>query len=222
MTDNSHMDDIKDYLKDEDFLHKTINFISIVVGHMNKQKIDNFIVQGTLLGYKKYRSIMPWEADVDINIIAARADVDNNDLKEFINKNNLEYEWKYNDTMLKLRYKGVLYPCCDVCLMKKNGDQYCRDNYCNEKPPPRWFIDNVSKDYIYPLKQVKMNGVAVCIPNKTDEILDVVYPGYQNQIRLDPCGPMQRKKILLTKNMTAFHYLTGIAIGVSQYYLLKS
>ena len=217
---NKYMDVVDKYLKDEKFLARIINLVSVTTKFLSEQKIDHFLVQGTLLGYKKYKSIMPWETDIDISIISDKQTFDNNQLKSFINTHNLEHEWKYNDTMIILKYKDQKYPCVDLCLMRKRNDRYCRDKYCYEKPPPRWFVDDLPSDYLYPLQKNTMNGIEIFIPNKTNEILDIIYPDYQNIIILDPFYGKTTERLTITKDMTAFHYLTGIAIGMSRYYSL--
>lgn len=221
---NMFMDRIDEYLRDTVFIHDALNLLNILISYFDKNNIVHYIAQGTLLGYKKYKSVMPWEFDVDINVIE-RDIFSTNSFNDLISSNKLIYEWRHENTILKIKYEGKEEPHADVCIVEKKETIYCSGKYCNEIPPDRWFIDRIPHDYLMPLRKVKMNGITVNVPNKTDEILNKIYPNYQTQIVVGPIynnnNELILKKLIISNNLTAFHYLTGVVIGISKYCLVK-
>ena len=138
-----------------------------------------FLCYGSLLGCARDNKIIPWDGDIDICL-------DTCHLSEF----------DPTPTIEKMGYKTILDNALNFKIFSPDSQPTKKpfnwpwidvDFYRREGGKVR-FLDNANREYeafemepVFPLKTSEFEGVEVLIPNKTEEILDRIYPNWKSE-----------------------------------------
>jgi hypothetical protein len=172
-----------------DNLYNLIKSFYHVCDIFNQMDITYWVDWGTLLGYMRNKSVIPWDYDIDLCIL----DSDYEKMIDFFQKNkdklDLICDVDYYDDKgccalyLKELYSPenrfeclsidvIRYKITDLDNNKKLKSCMVEETILKYSNPTQ-NIELYDFDYddIFPLKQVIMCGVMVCIPNNSEKIV---------------------------------------------------
>jgi hypothetical protein len=182
-------EEVGKYLTPSAILDNVFQLFGWIISYLNTEKIDYAIIQGTLLGWDKYKSILPWEVDVDIMIICDMEDFrKKSSFQDLLKRHQLHVRKLPNQTILRLcqklnREDKCELPTCDLAFYRIENEKSCLLSMCGKRVSNnRWLIDNINKKHIYPLRKSHMHGLTVYVPNNTKYILKTIYGNYENKI----------------------------------------
>jgi phosphorylcholine metabolism protein LicD len=149
---------------------------------MEENNIEYWIIGGTLLGSIRDKGLISWDDDTDIAI-----------MKEHINKILLlEDKFKkhnigivswfggyklYDLNGTDIKGKDFKFPFVDIFTEIKKDDIYMFESaLANE----RWPLEKYKYDDIFPLKRYEFEDFQVYGPNKGLEMVNKIYPEWQN------------------------------------------
>lgn len=141
-----------------DITKKTIDLL-------NKNKIDYWATDGTLLGIRRSKGFIPWDDDVDIAI----------DIKDKLKLRSLKDIFKNMGLELVSvgKYMKVKHPknkkvWIDVFIL--NNGVWPQSHYANIAFKP---------SELYPLKKGKFGKLTMNIPNQSDKYLDRIFKDWR-------------------------------------------
>lgn len=156
---------------------------------MRSTKVPFWATGGTAIGAVLWKSIMCYDDDVDISILFS----DKNKLwtTDFIQKlaqKDMEiivmrgvtrdYAPTREMSSLRVRRKNTDYPVIDIFFLDWDAvaqkwahvDGWNKDQVWFDKKTEVW-----DKDWMFPLREVEMNGIKTPVPNKVEKCLDKHY-----------------------------------------------
>jgi len=171
---------IKEYFSDlwDDASKQIIRkMISDTIDVFTKNNDTIFLFYGSLLGFARNESIIPWDGDVDFFVdFVNRPTKSFDDLKlrgySLLGSNNT-HKRIYRQDGLKTR-KNWTWPWIDFYNfeIKKDNIHFLQ----NQEEP--FYVCDVNE--IFPLQKKKFETIDVYVPNVVDKHLDRIYPDWQN------------------------------------------
>jgi len=157
---------IKNYLvlkqKDVNLLY---NITKQTIDLLNKNKIDYWATDGTLLGIRRSKGFIPWDDDVDIAI----------DIKDKLKLRSLKEVFKQKGLYLVGvgKYMKVKHPknknvWIDIFIL--NNGVWPQSHYADIAFKP---------GELYPLKKGKFGKLTMNIPNQSDKYLDRIFKDWR-------------------------------------------
>jgi len=157
---------LKNYLvlkqKDVNLLY---NITKQTVDLLNKNNIDYWATDGTLLGIRRSKGFIPWDDDVDIAI----------DIKDKLNLRSLKDIFKNMGLELVSvgKYMKVKHPknkkvWIDIFIL--NNGVWPQSHYADIAFKP---------GELYPLKKGKFGKLTMNIPNQSDKYLDRIFKDWR-------------------------------------------
>ena len=137
----------------------------------NKLNIEFFLINQTLLGSVKYKGHIQWIDSIDIAISKT-----NFDKLSQMDLDNL-FLTKINKKLYKIHKRDTSWPCIDI---------YYFETTQNDIIIP---LENIYKKYnkseVFPLEYKLFNNINLPIPKNYKNILNLLYPNYQNILYSD-------------------------------------
>ena len=135
---------------------------SHLVSILNKNAIKWTATDGTLLGVIRHGGFIPWDDDIDIAI-------DKKDIETLF--------WLKQQVEMRGKYK--LVKVGKYCKLKKDNlwiDIFLLTDW---KFPQKHYSNlSFKNDELFPLRQEKFGDIVVNIPNKAEEYLTRILPGW--------------------------------------------
>ena len=183
-----------------------------------ENNITYFAIGGTLLGAYVYKGWIPWDGDLDIEILKSDWPRLNQLLKTHLPKNlwlqtqetDKHYKsWQPNYVMGKIRDINSCYKNCQDGTMFHNGFMldlnlfYIRDNKL--VMPDNLKVNYMTYNDVYPLKRVQFDNIMINIPNNSEKYLIRNYgKKYYNNLPINMRYP--HEGILDPHNTCEHHY----------------
>ncbi len=194
---NGLSDDINDNKKREIIKHSIdfsfhyllFNLFANFIKELDKNKIDYFLIGGSLIGYFRHnQGFVPWDDDIDIGIL----DKDKEKVYKIIEDMHSRNE-KYN--LYKSFVDKIVYgnfndnPIQVDLFYYKYFDKEGYYDFDNERQREIWNGQHIYDNEIFPLQTVPFklylpdgnvyNQIDVKIPHKSIQYLDRCYPGWK-------------------------------------------
>lgn len=132
---------------------------------LTKHQIEYWIEGGTLLGAVRHQGIIPFDDDLDIDIMHNDEIRLQKILPEF---EKLGYNIKYNKI-----YSICKKSCLDIFIFHNEDNKFVHTNITiRDKYPEDFFYDNE----LFPLKKYQFGSIEVYGPNNPKDSLDRQYP----------------------------------------------
>lgn len=173
------------FLLSHDFRKTQRELLITVFAIAEKANINIWLSGGTLLGFIRHGTIMPWDDDIDVH-----TSFDNlyylfgSEFQSVCDSMNCEaiklklFTHSYATRIsagIRIRFKNSTLPCCDVFFTHTNNKQVKKvDGWSttkivyNEK-------EQFSIDDIYPLQKKQIDGINVVIPHHPMNVLQNQY-----------------------------------------------
>lgn len=157
---------LKNYLvlkqKDVNLLY---NITKQTIDLLNKNNIDYWATDGTLLGIRRSKGFIPWDDDVDIAI----------DIKDKLKLRSLKdvFKQKGLDLVGVGKYMKVKHP--------KNKNVWIDIFILNNGVWPQSHYADIAfkQGELYPLKKGKFGKLTMNIPNQSDKYLDRIFKDWR-------------------------------------------
>ncbi|GHE28997.1 LicD family protein [Sphingobacterium griseoflavum] len=162
-------------------VRKLLSFISDLAESAN---IDIFLHAGTLLGAVRHKGIMHWDDDVDLMVNKKDVVVLLDMIERDGTYNITEWTWKKTgEKYFKIWKPGghkvegfeYTFPFVDIWLL----DAFGIDDAVTTNDGYRF-----SYQTYYPPATIKFEGSSFSLPNRSVEILDTMYDGWREQIKI--------------------------------------
>lgn len=172
------------YILDEKFIIKMKNLLKKANAFFKEQKIDAWLSGGTLLGFMRHGTFIPWDDDLDMHTdIKHKEYMFSDKFKNDLKKHNLEViyligmnsRFSYYKGGIRLREIDNYNPVMDIFFVEEK-DNYVRkiENWKKEKytynKKEFW-----KKEDFYPIQTKTIDDIEVKLPKKPDKVLSKQY-----------------------------------------------
>jgi hypothetical protein len=172
------------YLLDEKFLIKMRNLLIRVNTFFKEKEIDAWLSGGTLLGFIRHQTFIPWDDDLDMHTdIKNKKYMFSDQFKEDLKKYNLEviylrgmnYNFSYYKGGIRLREIDNYNPVMDIFFVEEKENQvrkienWKKERYTYNKKEV-WH-----KNDFYPIQTKMIDDIEVKIPKNPEKILTKQY-----------------------------------------------
>ena len=185
----------------EDYLAHSRELLIATISMLDKLQIEYWISGGTLLGFHRHKSIIPWDDDIDLHVNAKhKGYLLSNEFVKEIQEYNLEAielsgfdrrQCNRREGIVRLRFRNHSCPVLDIFFVQENNDFMCKlhgwdDNTKKIKTSKK---ESWKKDLIYPIQQVTIDDIKLNLPAKPLEVLQTQY-GENVMTTLIPQDPL--------------------------------
>lgn len=183
----------KAYLLKDEYLQKQANLLTTIARMMKENSIEYWISGGTLLGFTRHETFIPWDDDIDIHTYwDNRTLLYSDEFLDIVDRYNLEVIILFQSSMksaskegaaIRLREKNTTMPVCDVFFVKAMTDAHEKSELKYAKVDSWWNTDSVKfstkeiwpYDYLFPTQLKVIDGIELRLPNKPVETLQCQY-----------------------------------------------
>ena len=168
------------------FLVKQRELLIHVTMVMKKLNIEHWLSGGTLLGFTRHKTFIPWDDDIDMHTHWKHKDyIFSHEFAKHLEPFGLEAIFHRGTSAsyttvaggaARLRMKGSSMPICDILFVKEmsNGKIGKIDRWTDTKveynTKEQW-----DKDMIFPIRYISVDDMVLPHPNKPLETLQVQY-----------------------------------------------
>lgn len=171
----------KGYLLKQSLLETERGILKDLLAVMQERKMDCWLSGGTLLGFIRNKTILPWDDDCDCHTpwynfqyIASEAfqtTLRNVGLERTKFRGTTPYFAFATGAALRIRRIGTTYPCCDIFFVADDGEYVSKiDSWVPNKQhlskKEKWLRGD-----IYPIQYKEIDGLRLPLPNKPKEVL---------------------------------------------------
>lgn len=175
-------------LLSEEFLTAQRELLIGVTRTLGGLKIDHWVSGGTLLGFRRHGTFIPWDDDCDVHTRwENREYMFSEKFRNDIGKGGLEAIYLRGASLnratkegaaVRLRRRGTVMPVCDVFFVKPNEDgtrvekvdSWRKTDVVKASTKETW--DN---DVIFPTRWVDVDGMRLPFPNNSKVALEQQY-----------------------------------------------
>lgn len=172
------------YMLKEEFLDDVRSLFINVKEFFDSQKIEYWASGGTLLGFKRHETFMPWDDDIDVHTHSYnRLYMFTSKFKEEAKKRGIEclyMRWMSKDFSyfkggVRLRQIGKKNPVMDVFFVEQDGNLIKKiENWSGKNvtynSKEQWDIDDILS-----IRQEEMDSMKVYMPYNADNVLKKQY-----------------------------------------------
>lgn len=171
----------------EEFRINQRNLLISVTDMFQKRNIKVWLSGGTLLGFVRHQTMMPWDDDIDVHTDWSNKEylyspefgtyLEQFDLEAIYLFNSNTYMATKEGAAVRIRKLNSKTPVCDVFFVKHD---YADDKY---KKVNSWWntytvfnaVEQWDEDMLFPLQTVVIDDIKVLIPNKPQQVLKMQY-----------------------------------------------
>ena len=175
----------------EDFMLKIRRLYLMSYLFLKKKNILTWVSGGTLLGFIRHKTFMPWDDDIDMHTMVEhksymfsqhfKQDLDKVGLECLIMEGLTEEKSHYKGG-IRMRMKGFKNPVMDIFFVEEVENEVKKiENWSREgneyNPNETW-----KKDILLPIKGEFIDGMTVNIPNQAEKMLSLQYGPDWNKV----------------------------------------
>lgn len=184
------------FLLEEEFLLSMREMYKRVNRAFEECDIDFWISGGTLMGFQRHKTFLPWDDDLDVHTHEKHKKfMHTPEFRNILNKHGLETlfmmgsneDFSYYKGGVRIKMLEHLNPVMDIFfVLETSGNKISKiENWIGEDFMLN-FNENWSKEDILPVKQEMIDGLPMKLPNNPHNVLSKQYsPKYGEEIH---CG----------------------------------
>lgn len=183
------------YILDESFITRMRELYIRIVRVFKEANMKFWVSGGTLLGFIRHKTFLPWDDDVDIHTDSNnKAFLHSEAFRNLLNKHGLDSLFMVGSDETFSYYKGGvrikmlehLNPVMDIFFVQEEQGRMIKiENWMNETVTFN-NKENWDKSDIYPLKQETIDGLPIRLPSNPHNVLVAQYgKSYKDEIH---CG----------------------------------
>lgn len=183
------------YILDEEFITRMRDMYTKINAVFTELKLDFWVSGGTLLGFVRHKTFLPWDDDLDIHTDSKnKAFLHSEEFRNALNRHGLESLFMLGSDENFSYYKGGvrvkmlehLNPVMDIFFVhQEQGRMIKVENWMNDVMVFNK-TENWSRDEIYPIKKTTIDDLPIRLPAKPHQVLTTQYgPSYDKEIH---CG----------------------------------
>lgn len=176
------------YKLNDNFVAKQREMLTKVVSFLEEQQIQHWISGGTLLGFIRHETFIPWDDDCDVHTLwenreymhsvnfANAAKAQGLEVIHFMG-GSLNYATR-ESAAVRIRVIGTTTPVCDVFFVKeKETDVFAKvDGWSNKGQTISYNSKEVwSKDLLFPIAKQTIDDLDLFLPNQPLDVLKQQY-----------------------------------------------
>jgi phosphorylcholine metabolism protein LicD len=184
----------KAYLLKDEYLQRQTNLLTTIARMMKENNIEYWISGGTLLGFTRHETFIPWDDDIDIHTHwDNRKLLYSDEFIDMVDRYNLEIIILFQSSMksatkegaaIRLREKNTTMPVCDVFFVKAMTDDTKEQSEIKYAKVDSWWNTDSVKfstkeiwpyDYLFPTQLKVIDDIELRLPNKPVETLQCQY-----------------------------------------------
>lgn len=177
----------KVYILNSDYLLKMTELVQKVQTLLQSVGIEGRISGGTLLGFERHGSVIPWDDDLDMHVdVSHRAYMYSSNFENQALNSNLQCIYLLGanhrnatkeGAAVRIRVLGSTTPVCDIFFTENRTDTQCVskiDSWRNSKPVYS-SVENWAYDEIYPAQAKTYGTIELTVPCKPRAVLMTQY-----------------------------------------------
>ena len=198
-----------------DKINIAIKLLKNTIDILEEFNIDYFVISGTLLGYIRHKSIIPWDDDIDLIVNSTI----NDNIDKIIEKYGDELNFfKRDNYIIKICFKDeglfIDHKFWNTCIIQQKSDRKYMFPFID------LFIYNIKDTYIdvfnkkfditkfYPPTTVKMYDYNIKIPNNPQYFLRINYGSeYMTTLISNYYSHKDEKKLRIIKKINISDYI---------------
>ena len=172
------------YLLDQKELLRTLTTA------LKENDIEYWVACGTLLGYVRHQTFLPWDDDVDLHTHwSNREYMFSKDFNTMLNHHGLESYFImtssvdqafYDGAMVRVRKKGTKVPSCDIFFVKEMDDDnnmFAKIDGWNKSAVTQSKKERWHRDLLFPTEERTLDGLTLQFPKNPEAVVKNMYGG---------------------------------------------
>lgn len=174
------------WLLDERYLIKQRNLLRTVTILLNENNIEAWISGGTLLGFTRHGTFIPWDDDIDFHTHwKNREYLYSSEFGQQMAQNGLEVIFLVGSSLsfstkeaaaVRIRTKNTFVPVCDIFFVKEmTPGVFAKVDNWNGKSIKYSTKERWDKHMLFPTVVKEIDGLHLVFPNKPENVLKQQY-----------------------------------------------
>jgi hypothetical protein len=176
------------YVLKESFLLDQRELLISVTNMFTHGNIKHWMSGGTLLGFTRHKTFMPWDDDIDMHTPwSNREYLHSSKFATFADTHDLEVIFLFGGSLkyatresagVRIRKRNTSVPVCDVFFVQEMRDSpntFAKVDAWNKNQVTYNSKEQWGKELLFPLKKLEVDGMTLTVPQQPIPVLEQQY-----------------------------------------------